>query len=333
MFYAEGKKIKRGIFVLFFICAVFLGFAGSGIMSNVDYENPENWISLPAGEELNKSVDVFYVYPTVSSDPSGNMDIVSESERALAQGIFQAQASVYEKSTNIFAPYYRQMTTQVSLPDDPNAQATDTDEFKLGASDVQDAFDYYIKNLNQGRPFIIAGHSQGSMALIKLIKNEFGKNEELRNNLVAAYIIGYTVTDEDLEKAKLECAQGESDTGVVITYNTQSPTSLGGPMLLPGAHCINPLNWKTDDTYAPASKNFGARFYNDETGEFLREVPEYSDAQINLETGALMTNIPQGEELDIGPYTEGVYHRFDYTFWYRNLEKNVEMRIDSFLNK
>ncbi|WP_421908701.1 hypothetical protein [Methanolacinia petrolearia] len=104
-------------------------------------------------------------------------------------------------------------------------------------------------------------------------------------------------------------------------------------MLMAGAHCINPLNWKTDDTYAPASENLGARFYNDSTGEFIREVANYSDAQINMTSGALMTNIPEGEVLDIGPYPEGVYHRYDYAFWYRNLKQNVKDRIAAYLSE
>ncbi|WP_328590921.1 DUF3089 domain-containing protein [Methanofollis fontis] len=279
---------------------------------------------------IDNEVDVFYVYPTVSSNSSGFMDIESTEERALAQGIFTAQASVYESHANVFAPYYRQMSTQVTMG--PDELATDTEEFKRGAADVERAFDYYITNLNQGRPFIIAGHSQGTMALIELIKNRFGDDEDLRTRLVAAYLIGYTVTDADLEKAGLTAAMGANDTGVVITYNTQSPTSEGGPMLMEGAHCINPLTWRTDDEYAPASMNLGARFYNDTTGEFIREVEHYSDARINAKTGALQTTIPEGEDLDIGPYTEGVYHRYDYAFWYRNLEENVGDRIDAYLN-
>ncbi|WP_165077578.1 DUF3089 domain-containing protein, partial [Methanogenium sp. MK-MG] len=182
----------------------------------------------------------------------------------------------------------------------------------------------------EGRPFIIAGHSQGTMALIELIKNRFGDDEALRNRMVAAYLIGYTVTDVDLKAAGLTAAERADDTGVVVTYNTQSPTSVGGPMLMDGAHCINPLNWKTDDTYAPKSENMGARFYNDSTGVLLREVDNYCDAQINLTTGALTTTIPEGEELDIGAYPEGVYHRYDYAFWYRNLEQNVGDRVWAF---
>lgn len=99
---------------------------------------------------------------------------------ALAKGIFDAQASVFESSANIYAPYYRQMSTGATIPEDSNVLATDLDEFKQGADDVQRAFQYYIEHLNQGRPFIIAGHSQGTMALIELIKTEFGTKPELR---------------------------------------------------------------------------------------------------------------------------------------------------------
>ncbi|MBN1432792.1 MAG: DUF3089 domain-containing protein [Methanomicrobiaceae archaeon] len=347
---------KSGLIIFLFITAIFLVFAcgctgedsknveikdtpeatpaptpasGQEVSEEVvDYSDPYNWLSIPA---IEKEVDVFYVYPTVSANASGSMIITDDVDRALAQGIFEAQASVYVPDANVFAPYYRQMSTGVTMTS-ADELATDTPEFRQGAVDVQAAFDYYIENLNEGRPFIIAGHSQGTMALIELIKNRFGDDEELRSRLVAAYLIGYTVTDDDLAKARLTAATGATDTGVVITYNTQSLTSVGGPMLMEGAHCINPLNWKTDGTYVPASENIAARFYDDSTGEFLREVDNYSDAQINMTTGALMTTIPEGEELDIGSYPEGVYHRYDYAFWYRNLEQNVGDRIQAYLD-
>ncbi|MDD4029564.1 MAG: DUF3089 domain-containing protein [Caldisericia bacterium] len=301
------------------------------IKHGVEYNSSYNWIANP--DMIEHEVDCFYVYPTVSSNSSGSMDIANEEERLLAQNIFIAQASVFEEDTNLFAPFYRQMTTQVKMPEDnPDFLATDTEEFKQGAKDVQAAFTYYIENENQGRPFILAGHSQGTMALIELIKEQFADDDELRKRLVATYFIGYTVTPEDLAQSHLRAAQSETDTGVVISYNTQSLTSLGGPMLMEGAICINPLTWMTDDKAASEEENLGARFYNDATGEFLREIPSYCGAQINPETNALMVEIPQGEELEIGPYSEGVYHRFDYAMFYRNLQHNVKKRIKSFLN-
>ena len=106
---------------------------------------------------MEKEVDCFYVYPTVSNNETGSMDINDNEDRLLAQNIFTAQATVFEEDTNHFAPYYRQMSTQVKMPaDDPTFLATDTEEFKQGSEDVEVAFNYYIDNLNQGRPFILA---------------------------------------------------------------------------------------------------------------------------------------------------------------------------------
>ena len=298
--------------------------------TGVEYSNPDNWISWPA---INKNVDVFYVYPTVSSNSNGAMDISNDEERALAAGIFNAQASVFASKANIFAPLYRQMSTNVDMSG--VELATETREFIQGAADVESAFNYYIDNLNNNRPFIIAGHSQGTMALIELIKKRFGGDEELRDRLVAAYLIGYTVTDIDLAAAGLIFAQNATDVGVVISYNTQSTTSEGGPMLMSGANCINPLNWRTDGLYADSTQNMGAVFFNDQTGEFIREVEYYCGAQINTQNEALLTTIPVGdvETLEFGPYSEGVYHRYDYAFWYRNLQKNVGDRIEAYLAK
>lgn len=324
-------KQLHGTLFLVFVFALSLVSCGKDSDENtsVNYEDSANWVSLPA--TTNKAVDVFYVYPTVSSNSSGQMDITDDDERALGVGIFKAQASVFEASANVFAPYYRQMSTQVELPE--SGLATDTKAFKQGAQDVEEAFDYFIKNLNENRPFIIAGHSQGTMALIELIKNRFGSDAALRERLVAAYLIGYTVTDSDLALAGLSAAQGATDLGVVITYNTQSPTSEGGPMLMDGAHCINPLNWSTGDEYVAASENMGSVFFNDETGELLREESAYCGAQIDSASGALTTTIPEGENLEIGPYSEGVYHRYDYAFWYRNLEQNISDRIEAWFDR
>ncbi|WP_165077527.1 DUF3089 domain-containing protein, partial [Methanogenium sp. MK-MG] len=102
---------------------------------NPDYTESYNWLSLPS---VDKPVDVFYVYPTVSSNATGQMDITSAEERALAEGIYQAQATVFESHANVFAPYYRQMSTQVDMS--AGGLATDTPEFKQGAADVEEAF-------------------------------------------------------------------------------------------------------------------------------------------------------------------------------------------------
>ena len=293
-----------------------------------------NWISCPKADE---AIDVFYVYPTVSDNSSGNMDIDDVDERLLSYNIFVSQASVFVDSlkpfTNVYAPYYRQMSTSVSTGGE--SLATEMPEFKIGAGDILKAFEYYIQNINTDRPFILAGHSQGTMTLIELIKDVFSSDtlvlDPLKERLIAAYLIGYTVTQADLDSAGLKAARRVDDYKVVISYNTLSYEAARGPMLLDGAVCINPLNWKVDTTFADSSSNMGAVFYIDSLGEFQREVDHYCNAKLNLDSGSVMTNI-EVDTLDTSAYGKGVYHRYDYSFWYRNLQENVKKRTESFLS-
>lgn len=297
----------------------------------VSYSDAKNWV---ATSSITKDVDLFYLYPTVSSNATGSMDITDETERNLAKGIFMAQASLFEKNANVFAPYYRQVSTE-GRPETPGGDVTDCSEFMTGLTDVLNAFDYFIEHYNQGRPFIIAGHSQGANVALELIKKRLGENAALRDKLVAAYIIGCTVTDADLETAQLSAAKNATDIGVVITYNTQAYGVEPGPMLTEGALCINPINWRTDNMKAEAIDNLGARIYDNDTGAFIEEVADFCSAEVDPSTGALLTVIPDNYKtsLDFGTFSEGVYHRYDYAFYYRNLEENVGERVKAYLGK
>jgi hypothetical protein len=321
-----------GILCTFF-CFLLLGTANAAtgsaevecIPACPDYAEQDSWASRPTHPD--KDVDVFYVYPTIYPDEQPkNMDVFDTERRADVQGLLKAQAGVYSGAANLFAPYYRQVSFACL---DPTKDMTLNSYFRIGADDVHRAFDYYLNFLNEGRPFILAAHSQGSVVLLDLLRRRF-KDRNLQRQLVAAYVIGYSVTDEDLEHNPwLRPAQQADDTGVIISWNTQAPGATGSPVLRPGAICINPLNWKTDATPAGKEQNLGAVFFDDFTGTVLREVPQYTGAQVDPESGALVTVPP--EELEIGHFPEGVLHKYDYAFWYRNLQKNVEDRIKAYL--
>lgn len=302
-------------------------FAGCGATSPaLDYSQPSEWASLP--EKPSKPVDVFYVYPTIYGEASPkNMDINRQDLRAIVQNLLVSQAGVFTPSANLYAPYYRQMSFAAL---DSSKDMYQNPNFKIGAQDVLRAFSYYLEHYNNGRPFILAGHSQGSMVLIDLIRKRFN-DPSLAKQLVAAYLIGYSVTAEDIKKYPwFAPATGPADTGVIISYNTQAPGTTGSPVLLNGATCINPLNWKTDATPADKALNFGAVFY-DNHGKLIKEVAGYCGATINPKTGALETMPP--EKVDVGSFPEGVYHRFDYPFFYRNLQDNVKTRCNAYLKR
>ena len=292
-----------------------------------DYSKDVSWASKPASPD--KPVDVFYVYPTIYPDAAPkNMDVFDDGLRADVQGLLRAQAGVYSPSANLFAPYYRQVSFTCL---DPKQDMTLNPYFRIGADDVHRAFDYYLTHLNQGRPFILAGHSQGSVVLLDLLRSRFA-DPALRKKLVAAYVIGYSVTDEDLKAYPwIKPAKGATDTGVVISWNTQAPGATGSPVLRPGAICINPLTWTTDETPADKSLNLGAVFFDDFKGTVQREAPHYVGARVDRKVCALIATPP--DKMEIGHFPPGVLHKFDYAFWYRNLEQNVRDRVAAYLAK
>jgi len=295
-----------------------------------DYSQKESWASRP--DSTPHPVDVFYVFPTIYSDQAPlNMDIINRPDlQAKARGLMVAQGGVYSQSANLFAPFYRQ-TSFVAL--NPDEDMYTNKYFRIGADDVGEAFDYYLENLNQGRPFILASHSQGSLVMIDLIRNKL-KDPKLQDKLVAAYLIGYSILPEDFQKYPwMKPAASADDTGVIISYNTQMPGATGSPVLITGAFCINPLNWTTDGTPADKELNKGAVFFDDFTGTLKKEVPHYAGATVNTKTGALETVPPDYDSLELGSFPDGVLHKFDYAFWYRNLEENVENRIKHYLSK
>ncbi|WP_272701691.1 DUF3089 domain-containing protein [Desulfovibrio sp. Fe33] len=324
------RFIRTVIFSLF-LCVGFLCATSSAADSRADdcippcpdYAQPVSWAAL--SERPDKDVDVFYVYPTIYyADSPKNMDVFDEALRADVLGLLNAQAGAYSSSANLFAPYYRQVTL-ASL--DPERDMIQDRYFRIGADDVHRAFDYYLNYLNDGRPFILAAHSQGSVVLLDLLFSRF-KNPALRKKLVAAYVIGYSVTREDLARHTwIKPARGADDVGVVVSWNTQAAGATGSPVLLPGAICINPLNWRTDDTPADRSLNLGAVFFDDAKGEVLRIVPQYSGARIDLATGALVASPP--DTFKAGHFPPGVLHKYDYAFWYRNIQRNVNERIEA----
>lgn len=130
-------------------------------------------------------------------------------------------------------------------------------------------------------------------------------------------------------------AQGESDTGVIISFNSEDPSVTGSLSVPAGEHtyAINPLNWKTDSTPADRSLNLGACF-TDYTGGIKKEIPAFTGAYLDPVRGTLkVTDVDEAMyPPQIKLFPAGVYHLYDYLFFFRNLEKNVIVRTQAFYN-
>ena len=245
------------------------------------------------------------------------------------------QASVFEESTNVFIPLYRQASTLYVGEVVMETGSAEDAVSGIPYQDVTAALDYYFENYNSGRPFIIASHSQGSAINRRILKNYFKEHPDYYERMIAAYAIGYSITKEDMEECPhLKFATGESDTGVIISWNTEGPKNVEEKafnfVVLPNSVCINPLNWKRDNTYAPASENKGSLVVNEKTGEL--EIGDVgADAQVNLERGVVVTTsqiAPADAAEFLGPQS---FHPEDYGLYYNNIKDNVAKRISAYL--
>ena len=304
-----------------------------------DYSKPEHWLSLPITTD--KEVDVFFLYPTawqkVSDSDPNICDIDNPSMLKGAKSAFSRDATVFETVANIYAPYYRQADAKytLSLSLEQQAQVIEGEP----KTDAFAAFEYYIKNYNQGRPFILAGHSQGSNVLTYLLADYMKSHPEVYKKMIAAYVIGYSVTDEYLAKNRhLKFAESADDTGVIISYNTQAPDVAKGvnPVVWPGALVINPITWTRDETLATKEQGLGSYLPDLATKEF-KQSPQYADAKIDKTKGVLVCSTANEEQInkivEVAGFPQGVYHSFDYPFYYYNLRENAGNRINKYLKK
>lgn len=241
-------------------------------------------------------MDTFFVYPTLYFNPDSaapQIVPVDDSELRAAVKFHYVQAPmVFEDMTNVYEPFYRQSNLCALVGMGP-------DEFvnfqhQEQRTDVFAALDYFFENYNEGRPFILAGHSKGSEMIRIALCDYFKEHTEYLERMVAAYVIGFSITTDDLKiNTALKFAECADDKGVIVSWNTEGPENKNeeSVVVLENAISINPINWKRDDTYAPASENKGDRMPVMEPGsleavDFNEHKPGLADAQIDLERGS-----------------------------------------------
>ena len=294
-----------------------------------DYALAENWAYLGAGDD--RSVDLFIVCPTVyrGSEAEMNMPIGDTKARAKFVGALRMELGIYTDSCRVYAPFYRQASLTAYAA---GGKALDA-SLDLAADDAAAAFQYYLKVLNPDRPFVLAGFSQGSRLMIDVMKRCL-TTPQLQKRLVAAYAIGGSLTAEECAAyPQLRPARGERDTGVIVAFNSEAE-NVKDSLLVPAGMktlAINPLNWRTDGRRAKAEANLGACF-TDYTGQIKKEVPALCGAYLDPVRGTLkVTGIsPEQYPPVLKIFAPGVYHIYDYQFFYRNLQKNVKTRVQAY---
>lgn len=217
-----------------------------------DYSDPTMWI-MEDGDANGTGADVFYVVSTWEDDwktADGKMchyaDVWNPEHRAHMADLEMKKVAAYMSPGNrFFAPFYRHTTIQAFMT---NSEDTVYQRTRLSMDDVRKAFDLFQAQRDQSRPLIIAGFSQGGLAVVELLKHI---DDDTYSQLAAAYVLGYKVTKADMSACShIRPAEGETDTGVTICYNTVKDVKYVLPLIAGSDICINPVNWRTDATPA-----------------------------------------------------------------------------------
>ena len=333
-------------FVLRFLAlsSLLFSFAGSAVAqitdfdtevhaSAPDYAFAENWSALPFREDVAdvlpkgetwisdslKKVDVFYVHPTIYQKGTlWNADLsMKKINRRVDRYPVRLQSSVFNKTCRVYAPRYRQAVVSVFYHSSENGKKA----LNLAYSDVKRAFEYYMKHHNNGRPFIIAGHSQGTHHTRRLLR-EIIDTTELRNQLVAAYVIGFTVNEEMYENLKI-CSEPDQ-TGCFVTWMSYREGFAPEGTWHETTESVNPLTWKLSEEQEVRIDYEGTVVFNPKRIRKRRMAVRIADIGgqvLWVETKApwfrMMKNL----------------HIADYGLFYMDIRENVKQRVEAYLQK
>lgn len=315
------------------------------------YSDEAAWAALPwrddgadrlaAGEtngQEDAAVDVFFIHPTTYySGKSWNQPLDHEGTNDRTDGsVLPNQASAFNGHARVFAPRYRQATLGSYLGDDHASRDAALD---LAYHDVLEAFDHYLAEWNEGRPIVIAGHSQGAQHAFRLLSERFSERAAMRERLVAGYVIGATIPTELVSEALpgLPLCSARGETGCWVVWNTvridTAPSRFdrvrmwapSGPRNFdrPTLACTNPVTGAGGDAWSEREDHAGA----------ARLSAEGDDAEVHRK--ALSARCASGL-LEVKFYDDDVdvrgddLHIHDYDLFRGDIRRDLAARVSTF---
>ena len=297
------------------------------------YADRNNWV-IRDERKTGTDYDVFYIYPTLAGK-AATSEMEWENNPKLQKkisGFAKAQTyGVFGKNVRVFSPYVHQLTyaSVTGIMKKRPLTPAEWKAFERGMKETADAFRYYLKHYNQGRPYILLGHSQGSMDLYYLLKN--CPEITVKNGFTVAYLAGLPhCRTEQIKRdfgTRIKTAQSADDLGVIAVWNTQNAQANADFMAGKGCYCINPLNWRTDAVPAGRDQHILAYFYDYRNGSVKTQKGMFG-AQLDPARGVLIVDLPSNSVWDAkGFMGKGIFHMNDVWFFAGNLRANAEHRV------
>ena len=312
-----------------------------------DYTQPSSWVARPGlpddpalwlpdgvAQPTTGSAAVFYIHPTTYlENDRWNAPLDAGGETAFRTNLFvQSQASAFSAAGEIWAPRYRQAAFGAFLLESKDAQAA----LDFAYRDVSAAFDQFTKEAGD-RPIILAGHSQGALHLMRLLREKVA-GKPIAKRIVAAYVVGWPIdTNSDLPDLGLPACGTPAETGCVLSWMSfgepanpslildqwkETPGLTGGARKPKDLLCVNPITG-TQDGAAPPAANPGTL------------VPTGNFASANLVRGAVGARCDKGLLIidggipPLGPYVlpGNNYHVYDYALFWSAIRRDATQRL------
>lgn len=319
-------------------------FDAGNIPPAPDYSDLANWAAHPDKKDMadrtplpgikdaqaEALVDVLYFYPTTYTgteryETDWNADVNDfRTNKKTDEGAVLFQASIFNGTGRVYAPRYRQAHLNVFY--NKKKQDSAKAALALAYTDIEEAFDYYMKHWNDGRPFIIAAHSQGALHAMNLIKKKI-EGTPLQSQLVTAYIVGWPVNRnfyqdfqpcEKPDQINCYCSWRTWNRNFVLDHSDDKRLSKE-------IVCTNPLCWTTTEgQYVSKADNLGGV-----VRPFEKVYPAITDAEIYQ--GVLLSRKPKFKGSFL--FRRKNYHIGDLNLFYMNVRKNVQTRTEAYLKR
>jgi len=301
--------------------------------------DPSEWLPTGTAPPPPPRASVFFVHPTSFLDRQAWNAPLDHGESQWRAGLFvQSQASAFNHVGEIWAPKYRQATFGAFLTDEESSRRA----LDFAYRDVLAAYEQFLREAPRDRPIILAGHSQGSLHLLRLLQERIRGAPE-RGRIAAAYLVGWPIsTSVDLPALPLPPCTRTGQAGCVLTWQSFSepadPAMIvetweasqglnGQPRQGTAMLCVNPITGNAGDA-APPEAHLGTLIPNDTLTDGTI-VPAQVPARCNERGFLLIGSSPP----DMGPYVlpGNNYHVYDYTLFWANVRADVEARLATFL--
>ena len=325
----NSTNLTHSVRIVFFL-TIF--FCIEVFAQTPDYRLLSNWAVHP--QLVNKNlttfindstyiehVDVFYIYPTLfldKKDPRWNISLDDSAQQSkVLNSAVKYQASAFAEGGRMFVPYYRQANIRAYRAMENGGR----DALLFAYADIRAAFLHYLTYFNNGRPIILAGHSQGSTHITLLLK-EFFDGKPLQQQLVSAYIPGIGLSKDEFSAIPLMTEPQQI--GGFVSWNTfkRKVNKEKYEMWYKGKCVVNPVRWKVDEL-AKRTLHNGFLFSNGKLYE--------KSFTTHLIDGALWISTPHFPYRYLA-WTMDDYHIGDINLFWKDIRDNVSLRIQSYLN-